>query len=99
MSIVGSIRFDGRTQDEVERKYMQWHKETGRRVHIIKIYPIERLASRLSGPQSRPRDEGFMMLVEYKEFTARRAAGTFDREAPSHSLVFDLSAANARWSQ
>ena len=67
MSIVGSIRFDGRTQDEVERKYMQWHKETGRRVHIIKIYPIERLASRLSGPQSRPHDEGFMMLVEYKE--------------------------------
>jgi hypothetical protein len=67
MAIVESIRFNGRTQDEVEKKYMQWHKNHGRRVHVIKMHPVERLDSGLSGPQSRPHDEEFVMLIEYEE--------------------------------
>jgi hypothetical protein len=67
MAITETIRFNGRTQDGVEKKYMQWHKDTGRRVHVVKMHPVERLDSGLPGPQTRPHDEEFMMLVEYEE--------------------------------
>jgi hypothetical protein len=67
MAITETTRFNGRTQDEVEKKYMQWHKDTGRRVHVIKMHPVERLDSGLPGPQSRSHDEEFMMLIEYEE--------------------------------
>ena len=67
MAITETIRFNGRTQDEVEKKYMQWHKDTGRRVHVVKMHPVERFGSGLPGPQTRPHDEEFMMVVEYEE--------------------------------
>jgi hypothetical protein len=67
MAISESIRFNGRTQDEVERKYMEWHKHTGRRVHVTKIHPVERLDSGLPGPRSGAHDEEFTMLVDYQE--------------------------------
>jgi hypothetical protein len=67
MAITKSISFNGRTQDEVERKYMQWHKDSGRRVHVIKMHPVERLDSGLPGRQTPAHDEEFMMLVEYEE--------------------------------
>ena len=67
MAINKTIRFNGRTQDEVEKKYMQWHKDTGRRVHVVKMNPVERLDLGLPGRQSPAHDEEFMMLVEYEE--------------------------------
>ena len=67
MAISESIRFNGRTQDEVERKYMEWHRRTGRRVHVTKMHPVERLDSGLPSPQRGPHDEEFTLLVDYED--------------------------------
>ncbi|HTV56848.1 MAG TPA: hypothetical protein VMI06_18290 [Terriglobia bacterium] len=67
MTINENIRFNGRTQDEVERKYMEWHRHTGRRVHVTKLHPVERLDSGLPGPESGAHDEEFTLLVDYED--------------------------------
>ncbi len=50
MAKLESVRFNGRTEDEVEKKYVQWHHGSGRGVHIVKMQPIERLHSGLEAP-------------------------------------------------
>ena len=67
MAVAESIRFNGRTQDEVERKYMEWHRETGRRVHVTKMHSVERTDSGLPGAQGQAHDEKFTMLVDYED--------------------------------
>jgi hypothetical protein len=67
--------FRGRTETDIETKFLQWHRDNVARVTNIKKYPIDPLPQKMQSQSLRERmpiSNGFQMKIEYEKVSRQK---------------------------